>query len=190
VKLSNELLGGARDVNLRRAFQNSNVVLALKQPPNLLTQLSRARFTSDNTVKESNGIYKCRRSNCNICKFYLQECTSFIGSNGVEWFIRSRITCQSKKVIYFLKCLCCKEFTTYAGKTNVLRLRTNGHISSCRTGNTTDKFDIHVYNCRHRHGITKEPYFKLLVFVEVFDDKLLLTYESHIHSLGFDAMNT
>ena len=34
---------------------------------------------------------------------------------------------------------------TYIGKTNNLRKRMNGHISDSRHGNTTDKFDQHVY---------------------------------------------
>ena len=188
VKLCNELLKNTKDDNLRRIFEKSNVVLALKQPQNLLMQLSTAKFTSSCVTKKENGLFKCKDTRCLICKRYLQECTSFITSNNHEWFIRSHITCNSKFVIYYLKCICC-NVTTYSGKTNNLRKRTNVHISSCRTGNSSDKFDIHVYNCRQRHNITSEPYFKLYVFVEVFKQNLLLTYESYIHQRHFDTMN-
>ena len=79
--------------------------------------------------------------------------------------------------------------TSYAGKTNNFRLRTNGHKSCCNTGNTSDRFDKHVFNCRRKHGVTGEPLFSVFIFVEVFDDKLLLLYENYIHKLGFDTMN-
>ena len=177
VKLCNELLNNAQDDHIRNVFGKSNIVLACKQPPNLLMQLSKSKFNTSVVAKEQNGIYKCKDKRCLICKNYLQECTSFITSNNVEWHVKSHITCHSKCVIYFLKCLSC-HVTTYTGKTNNLRKRTNVHISSCRTGNSSDKFDAHVFQCRKRHNIRTEPLFKLL-----------MTYESYFHHLNFDTFN-
>ena len=157
----------------------------MKQPPNLLRHLSRAAFNSNNDSR-GNGIFTCGRPICDICTFYLQPCSSFITSNNTEWFVNSHITCHSKKVIYFLKCLSCDEKETYSGKTNDLRKRTNNHISSCRHGRTTDKFDLHVFNCNKDHV---EPFFKLYVFIEVMDDHLLEAYEKHIHASKHDTMN-
>ena len=51
---------------------------------------------------------------------------------------------------------------------------------------TTDKFDLHVYKCNTQKV---EPFFKLYVFVEVNDVKLLDAYERYIHRSGFDTMN-
>ena len=185
VQLSNKLLQNTNNDRLKTAFKDTKVVLALKQPPNLLRHLSTAAFNSTSETKDS-GIFTCGRPNCGICNFYLQPCTSFITSNGTEWFIKSHITCHSKKVIYFLKCLSCNESTTYSGKTNDIRKRTNNHISNCRTGRTTDKFDRHVFHCNKDHV---EPFFKLYIFVEVMDDKLLDAYEKYIHEAGHDTMN-
>ena len=123
VKQSNTLLSNVKDDRMKAAFQEAKVILALKQPPNLLHQLSKASFQSIRTAKP-NGIFLCGRSNCKICKFYLQPCTSFMTSNGTEWTVQSHITCHSKFVIYFLKCLSCGEIETYSGKTNDLRKRT------------------------------------------------------------------
>jgi hypothetical protein len=185
VQRSNTLLNNVNDDRLKSAFQNSKVVLALRQPPNLLRQLSRASFISTKVTKP-NGIFLCGRSNCDICKFYLQPCISFMTSNNTEWTVQSHITCHSKNVIYFLKCLSCEESTTYSGKTNHLRNRTNNHISECRSGITTDKFDKHVFECNKRGT---EPFFKMYVFVELMDTTLLDEYEKYIHKCNFDTMN-
>ena len=49
--------------------------------------------------------------------------------------------CQNKNVIYFLKCSSGNYSTTYIGKTVDLRSRMNNHITSCRLGGLTEKFD-------------------------------------------------
>ena len=186
VKLSNKFIENVEDNRLKTAFGNTNVVLALKQPPNLLRQLTRAEFHSEPTDTLPPGIFTCNRPNCDICKYYLQACTSFTCSNNKEWFVRSHITCHSKNVIYWLKCRSCNGATTYSGKAGVTRERTNNHISDCRTGNTTDIFDLHVRECNPQ---LIEPFFELYIFVELSDKKLLDAYEKHIHSNNYDTMN-
>ena len=186
VKMSNQLIQNVEDVRLKSAFQNTKVVLALKQPPNLLRQLSKAAFNSIPRSPKENGIFTCGRPKCDLCKFYLQPCKSFVTSNGTEWIVNSHITCHSKFVIYFLKCLSCNEKETYSGQTNHIRNRTNNHISGCRTGRTNDKFDLHVHKC---NKTLTEPFFKLYVFVELSDGSLLDAYENYIHRSNFDTMN-
>ena len=136
--------------------------------------------------KKKNGIFRCKRPNCEICISYLQECTSFVTSNGKEWSVRTHITCRSKNVVYYLKCLSCDEATTYAGQTNNLRKRINNHISECKSGKTSDIFDKHVFVCNKQQRI---PSFKLYVFLEVFDNSLLDSYENYIHRNRHDTMN-
>ena len=79
--------------------------------------------------------------------------------------------------------------TSYTGKTNIIRKRMNCHISEIRTGNTTDRFDRHVIKCKETHNVTREPFFKILAFIKLPEEKLLLPYETHFHSLGFDTLN-
>ena len=172
-------------------FSNSKVVLALRQPPNLLNQLTRAKFVSAPQEIEI-GLFKCNKVNCKICRLYLQEGKSFITANGFEWLVKSRITCHSLNTIYYLECISCmlnNKKTTYTGKTNNLRNRTNNHISDCYTGNTTDQFDLHVHKCMEKHKYENEPYFKLNVFLELPSPKYLETYEKYIHKQKFDTMN-
>ena len=115
----------------------------------------------------------------------MEECQTVTGSNGQIWKIQSRITCHSRLVIYFLTCLGCGECTK-VGKTNVLRVRTNNHISDSKSGATTDVFDKHVFQCKKNH---KEPLFKLNVLMEVNHYDKLLVYEDYFHKQGFDTIN-
>ena len=118
---------------------------------------------------------------------YIQQCESFTTSNGVMWKIKSHVNCNSKNVVYFLKCNSCEE--TYTGQTNNLRLRMNGHKSGARLGTNSDIFDKHVLKCRKRKQIDTEPLFLIYAFLTLKDSRLLLSYESYFHSLKYDTMN-
>lgn len=188
-KLSEKLLRESRDENIRTIFKDTRTVLALKQPKNILRQLTSAKFESIPQNTNKFGLFKCNNKRCLICKLYIQECTSFQTSNNKRWDIRCHITCNSINVIYFLMCLCCNNETSYTGKTNNFRFRMNQHISEIRTGNTTDRFDKHVIMCKENSTIITEPYFKVYAFIKLPNEQLLLPYESHLHNLGFDTMN-
>ena len=77
-------------------------------------------------------------------------------------------------VVYYVICAGCNAFSNI-GKTNNLRKRTNVHISSCKSGNTTDRFDKHVFECKADHV---EPLFKLYVLMEINDLFFLSTLAS------------
>ena len=185
VRQANFLLRNCPDKETKKRFDNKQVILATRQPPNLLRQLTSAKFDTKPISSNEKGIYKCENNNCKICRLYLMECKSFKTSNGTTWEIPTRITCHSKKVIYYQICTSC-NVTTNIGKTNNLRLRTNGHISSCRLGNSSDKFDNHVFACNKEK---EEPFFKLAVFMEVNDIDKLLVYEHYLQKCGHDTLN-
>ena len=187
---ANSLLKNCKSEHLRNVFGDCKVILSLKQPPNLLTQLTRAEFVStpEQIVQQKKGLFKCMGGRCELCRLnYIQQCESFTTSNGVIWNIKSHINCNSKNVVYFLKCTTCEE--TYTGQTNNLRLRMNGHKSGARLGTNSDIFDKHVFKCRKRKQIDSEPLFLIYAFLTLKDSRLLLSYESYFHSLKFDTMN-
>ena len=132
-----------------------------------------------------NGTYACNDVRCKICIQYLVKCDKVVGDKGVVWNIPSPITCQSKMVIYYIVCLGCNHFCN-VGKTNVLRLRINQHICTSKSGDTTDKFDKHVFSCKKDH---LEPLFKLYLLMEVDNYDKLLIYEDYFHKQGFDICN-
>ena len=113
------------------------------------------------------------------------ECSEFEVANGSIWQVSSHITCDSKFVVYFQVCNGCDSFSS-VGKTNNLRKRTNVHISSCKSGKTTDLFDKHVYACKKDHA---DPVFKLYVLLELNNYDKLRVYEDNFHKKGFDTLN-
>ena len=182
---------------LNEVFKDCKVTLAHKQPPNLLRRLTKAAFVSETPSEDENqewGLFKCNRSNCKICAFYIQECKSFVCSNGYEWEIRSTINCHSKNLLYYLKCVWCPDVLnpeTYTGKTNDIRLRMNNHMTACRNGGSDDRFDNHVFSCRQKHGPQGdiEPFFKVYAFYTIKNEADLEMHEKYLHSKGFDTMN-
>ena len=133
-------------------------------------------------------LFRCNGSRCDLCKFgYIQECTLFTTANGTVWAIKSHINCNSVNVIYYLKCNSCK--TSYTGKTNNLWLRMNNHKSSSMNGTETNIFDSHIYECRQKTKANHQQLFLVYAFMTVGCNKLLLQYESYLHSKGHDNMN-
>ena len=179
------LLNNCKDEKLKQVFKENRVVLGLKNPKNL----KRLLMPTTIPQKIDNGIFRCQRPNCKICKLYLQECKSFICSNGEQWDVRCQITCNSKLVLYYLKCNMC-NYETYTGRTVDIRERTNNHITCCRHGDGTDKFDLHVHNCGIYNGNLNEPFFKMYAFMTVNCEQKLILYERMLHRKKLDTMNS
>ena len=149
--------------------------------------LTSAKFNEARAENRPNGVFKCNRSNCDICKYYLQEGNTVTLENDITWEIRSHITCQSKNALYFQRCNFCTNVSNI-GKTNILRSRTNNHISLCKSGKGTDVFDRHVYHC-NKDPNKSGPHFKLWVLMELSDFSKLITYENYLHRIGGDTIN-
>ena len=103
----------------------------------------------------------------------IQECSSFITSNGYNW------------------CNSCDSNTTYIGKTVNFRHRINNNlIIACHYGTCTDKFDNHVFKCINKNeDVAKEPYFKVYAFMIDNNENKLLCHESYLHKIRFDTIN-
>ena len=167
----------------------SKVIHALRQPKNLLCLFNKQKV--QNCISEKYGLYRyeCKDSHCNLCASYIQECSSFITSNGYNWKTRCHINCHSINVLYFLSCNSCDGNTTYTCKIVNFRPRKNNHIAACRYGTSTDKFNNHVFNSSNKNErIAKEPYLKVYAFMRVINENTLC-YESYLHKMGFDTMN-
>ena len=189
IATSRELLSKAKDERLKNVFSDHSPILALKQPPNLLRQLTSAKFTSSVHIPQENGLFRCKDKKCKLCRLYIQQCKSFTVADGTEWTIKGHITCQSKNVVYYLWCIFCNGKVSKTGKTNNFRKRMNNHISECGSGKTTDKFDLHVHQCMKEHGKYNQPYFKIFAYFEVSHPKLLIPYEDHLHTKNYDTIS-
>ena len=188
VKLSEKLLKNTRNEEIKNNFNKSRQVSAYKQPKNILRHLTAAKFETVTSTANKQGLFKCQSKKCQLCKLYIQECSSFVTSNNIRWYIKGCITCNSLNIIYFLKCLCCNK-ETYTGRTNNLRSRMNQHISEMRSGVTSDRFDRHVFQCKTINNRVNEPFFEIYTFIKLPEERLLVPYESYFHSLSFDTMN-
>ena len=120
-----------------------------------------------------------------------QEGPSFRTSNGTLWDVKCHATCHSRNVIYFLVVyfqVISAISTSYTGKTDNFRSRTNDHISKCRTGKSTNIFDLHVHSCSG--GTLIEPFFRANIFMVLSDYNKLLNVERQLHLAGHDTMNS
>lgn len=190
VHTTRDLITSSSNERLKNAFKDAKLVQCHTQTPNLLQTISSSRFSfSDPPKGKSRGIFRCNGSKCEICSFnYIQECNSFLTSNGTIWNVKCHITCNSLNVIYFLKCNFCHAVTKL-GKTDDLRKRTNNHRSGCRKGKSTDIFDNHVFGCPQSLGLTpSEPYFLLYVMMACSDYNKLLNIERKLHLKGHDTV--
>ena len=147
VRQIDNILKFTKSERINNIFNDCNTMIAYKQPHNILRHVTKAAFTSiPPTISDQpqNGLFRCKRPNCKLCSLYIQECASFITANGYEWEIRCHIDCHSVNVLYYLKCLSYPDPlnpVTYTGKTYLIRDCMNVHISSCRLGGSSDKFD-------------------------------------------------
>ena len=183
---------------LNNVLGSLKIVAAYKQPPNLRNILCSAKFGNGSmetripqTISLPPGLFaECTDPRCKLCSLgYIQQCKTFVCSNGKTWEIRCHINCDSVNVIYYLVCNMC-NVETYAGKTwQKTRGRLNDHISKCRTGHGTNKFDKHVHDCGTKNGNLRAPYFKVFAFMKLSSRKLLFQYENYFHRNGFDTLN-
>ena len=145
-----------------------------------------------NCISKNYGLYRyeCKDTLFNLCASHIQEHSSFITSNEYNRKIECHINCHSISALDFLSCNYCNDNTKCNGKTVNLQHSLNNHITACRYGISTDKFDNYVFKCsdRNKH-VAKEPYFKVYAFITVSNEKKLLCYEFYLHEMGFDTMN-
>ena len=192
IKTISNLLKNISEPNTKDKFKNISPMLAFKQPPNLSSILTKAKFSSINQPRFQSipGIKLCSNNRCKLCKLYLQPVNSFETANGTVWNIKSEITCESKNVIYFLSCNSCNGITNYIGQTTNLRNRMNNHISESRTGISTCNFPKHVFSCATSTHSFQEPFFKIFAFMKLTDSRLLLSYENKLFKAGHAVMNS
>ena len=175
---------------MKKVFDKCKVIRALKQPKNLLCLLSKPKV--QNCISKKYGLYRYeyKDSHCNLCASYIQECSSFITSNGYNWKIRCHINFHSGNALYFYHVTLAMVLPHTQAKTVNFRHRMNNHITACCYGTSTNKCDNHVFKCINKNDhVAKEPYFKVYAFMTVNNENKLLCYESYLHKMGFDTMN-
>ena len=89
------------DVN---GFKNIRLIHAKRQPPNLKRILTNSLFTNK-TV----GVFKCSDSRCLCCQQLLLEISYTFKNVGKQFFLKTKMTCDSRNLIYVVICPTCKK---------------------------------------------------------------------------------
>ncbi len=115
-----------------KLFNNDSVFVSYKIEQNILSMITKNRFKcksscsvspqqqsnsqGDITVVSNAGCFGCVKK-CALCKDFLVECQKFTSSKTNQTFnIKTRITCETKNVIYMITDKICKD-VFYVGHT-------------------------------------------------------------------------
>ena len=165
--------------------------LSQRQPKNLLRLLSSSSISRNPSLPK--GFFKRNDKRCEICRLYLIESSEFELANRKIWKIKTNITCRSRNIIYYLKCKFCM-YETYIGKTvgdhiHVIKTRMSNHITESRSGVSTCKFPILVFNCIKRNNRQlEEPFFLYIRHALLKSNSCLESLET-FHKRGYDTLN-
>ena len=96
VKKVKSLLDSTDNKEIKDVFQNYEILLSQKKPPNLL------RLLTKETIVQTTGVIKCKVKRCKLCKLYVEEGDRFITSNGIEWQVKSKVSCNAANIISFV----------------------------------------------------------------------------------------
>ena len=156
------IMNDVKDPNLKKIFDNKNVLSTTRQPPSLRSLFTKSKFELHKQDEQKqnieNGIFSCGDERCFLHKLnYVPQCNSFdfISKGKLQtWEIRRTFTCNSKNVIYMMTCRGCNKL--YIGETGNFRKRMNN-------AKTDIKYyaDATVPYAKHIHYCSKliEPYF-------------------------------
>ena len=78
-KSINQKLKQSPNESIIEIFGETQTVLSLKQPPNLLRLLSINR----KKLRLRQGLFNCNNKNCKLCALYIKPCASFKTSNDI-----------------------------------------------------------------------------------------------------------
>ena len=94
-------------------FKNIRLIHAKRQPPNLKTILTSSLFTN-----KTAGVFKCSDSRCLCCQQILLEISyTFKNVGKQQFFLKTKMTCDSRNLIYVVIRPTCKE--EYIGETGI-----------------------------------------------------------------------
>ena len=153
-----------RDTDMKAVLENTSFINSKRQPPNLKTLLTRAKF-SENT--RTGKVSKCNRGNCGLCK-HLIEASEYTFKCGITKKLKYDMTCTVKNVIYVLICDGCGY--EYIGESGNLRARMRVHRQQS-TYPELMKLNVnkHIFRCA-----TSKTKFKVFPFFKMEEESIAL----------------
>ena len=167
-------LQGVQTDRLKKAFNNTRLVFAKRQPMNLKRLLTSSVFSSTPIVGDSAKIKHCTDKRCQLCtEDYLKIADKIFSPTGRLLFtIKYNFTCKSKNILYYMVCTICGE--DYVGQTKDFRKRMNNHKSDIRGTPTAETLgvDKHIHYCQlQKYNTFRDPLFRVIPFLTVKDQK-------------------
>ena len=169
---------------LKELFPRGSVIPAFRQSKNLKELLAPSRFKTaeeGQTSHHNHGCFKCDRNKCDLCRNFFVESKSFPSfQTGKKYTIHSRLSCDSKNVIYLASCKKCR--LQYVGSTTTdFRVRLRNHKSAMLTNKTTCEVAVHFNKTPHTLG---DFLFQCIDQVQAHNnseeiDRLLITKEAY-----------
>ena len=118
---------------LKELFPRGSIIPSFRRSKNLKELLAPFCLKTVNegqTIHHNNDCFKCDRNRCDLCRNFFVESKSFVSfQTGKKYTIHSRISCDSKNVIYLVSFKKCR--LQYVGSTATdfrIRFRNNTNI--------------------------------------------------------------
>ena len=100
-------------------FPPNSIIASFRRSKNLTELLAPSRYGPNTEREESvevNGCFQCKRTRCDLCRNFLVQSNSFLSfQTGKSYRIRSKLSCDSKNIIYLASCKKCR--LQYIGST-------------------------------------------------------------------------
>ena len=159
-----------RSDSCRKAFKDCRVVVGTRQPKALRNYLISSKFSSRPPPRKNvSGLFKCRKSCVYHSTGLIKPCKMFrFGKhNQFSWKYTRFFNCDSKNVIYVLKCSKCWKF--YIGETKDLKVRTRKHKSDVKHlhNSSCKKLALHLRTCSK----LRSPFFHIYPIYYVEDQQ-------------------
>ena len=140
-------------------FKEVSLVKSKRQPRNLKSILTRARF---NAVTNQQ-VRKCGNQRCLLCSQIIEGAEFHFKTINYTFKIKDNMDCSTLNCVYVLQCNGCSSI--YIGETSNFRMRTNLHRDHVRN-NKGLYVNKHVYQCAKN----KLPNFSIMPFYKVKKD--------------------
>ena len=135
-----------------RTLNPNSIITSFRRSNNLKKLLAPSRHGPNTECEEAvevKGCFKCKRTRCDLCRNFLVESNSFLSfQTGKSYKIRSKLSCDSKNIIYLASCKKC-HLQYVSSTTTDFIVRFRNRKSALVTKKKTCKVAVHFNKTPH-----------------------------------------
>ena len=156
-----------RNEKMKNILDSTKLIKSKRQNKNLKKLLTSSRVEETLSL----GSFKCNKNRCNLCNIIIEGSSYLFKHSNEHFFIRSKLNCQSRNVIYILECDSCSE--CYLGATNCMNERLYNHRRDINNEEyRTFNVSRHIHQCgtnfRFMPIYSNPNYNSLLLYEQIF----------------------